>query len=76
MLRSAVEREQRERDGAEGRRRQKEQSQQRARDREDEGRRQKEKDHVREVVRLSRPTTQIRYAKVQSPKPEPSGCST
>lgn len=44
---------------------------QRARDREDERRRQKEKDHAREVARLSRPTTQIRYVEVEPPKPEP-----
>lgn len=46
-------------------------SEQRARDREEVRRRQKEKDHAREVARLSRPTTQIRYVEVQLPKPEP-----
>lgn len=70
-LRSAVESEERDRGRAEYRRRQKEQSEQRSRDREDERRRQKEKDHAREVARLSRPTTQIRYVEVQPPKPEP-----
>lgn len=47
------------------------QNEQRARDREEDRRRQKEKDHAREVARLSRPTTQIRYVEVQPPKPEP-----
>lgn len=70
-LRSAEESEQRARDRAEDRRRQKEQSEQRARDREDERRRQKEKDHAREVARLSQPTTHIRYVEVRPPKPEP-----
>lgn len=70
-LRSAEDSEQRDRDRAEERRRQKEQNEQRARDREDGRRRQKEKDHAREVARLSRPTTQIRYVEVQPPKPEP-----
>lgn len=70
-LRSAEETEQRERDRAEDRRRQKERSEQRARDREDDRRRQKEKDHAREVARLSSSTNQIRYVEVQPPKPEP-----
>ncbi|WP_289017590.1 CHAT domain-containing protein [uncultured Ornithinimicrobium sp.] len=70
-LRSAEDSEQRDRDRAVERRRQKEQNEQRARDREDGRRRQKEKDHAREVARLSRPATQIRYVEVQPPKPEP-----
>lgn len=70
-LRGAEENEQRDRDRAEQRRRQKEQNEQRARDREEDRRRQKEKDHAREVARLNRPTTQIRYVEVQPPKPEP-----
>ncbi|HIW28499.1 MAG TPA: CHAT domain-containing protein [Candidatus Luteococcus avicola] len=48
-----------------------EESDQRAQDREDEKRRQKEKKHAREVARLNRPATQIRYVEVQPPKPEP-----
>lgn len=67
----AEENEQRDRDRAEQRRRQKEQNEQRARGREEDRRRQKEKDHAREVARLSRPTTQIRYVEVQPPKSEP-----
>lgn len=48
-----------------------EQSEQRTQDREDDRRRQKEKAHAREVARLSRPTTQIRFVEVQPPKSEP-----
>lgn len=48
-----------------------EQSEQRAQDRADDRRRQKEKTHVREISRLSRPPSQIRYVEVQPPKPEP-----
>lgn len=48
-----------------------EQSEKRAQDREDERRREKEKSHVREVARLSRMTTEVRYVAVQPPKPEP-----
>lgn len=48
-----------------------EENEQRARDREDGRRRQKEKDHAREIARLSRPTSQIRYVEVQPPNPEP-----
>lgn len=48
-----------------------EESERRAQDREVERRRQKEKMHAREVARLNRPTTQIRYVEVQPPKPEP-----
>lgn len=70
-FRSAEQSEQRDRDRAEDRRRRKEQSEQRTRDREDERRRQKEKDHAREISRLSRPSTQIRYVAVQPPRPEP-----
>ncbi|WP_399921380.1 CHAT domain-containing protein [Streptomyces kanamyceticus] len=46
-------------------------SEQRTQDREDDRRRRKEKDHARVVSRLARPATQIRYAAVQPPKPEP-----
>lgn len=48
-----------------------EQNEQRAQDREDARRREKEKSHAREIARLSRPATQIRYVEVQPPKPEP-----
>lgn len=46
-------------------------SEERTRDREDDRRRTKEKAHAREVARLSRTPSQIRYVEVQPPKPEP-----
>ncbi|WP_179207197.1 CHAT domain-containing protein [Brevibacterium yomogidense] len=70
-LRSAEESEQRAQDREVQRRRQKERSQQRTRDQQDQRRRQKEKSHAREVARLSRPPTQVRYVEVQPPTPEP-----
>ncbi|PMQ18524.1 CHAT domain-containing protein [Glutamicibacter arilaitensis] len=46
-------------------------NEQRAKDREDVKRRQTEKNHVREIARLAKPTSIIRYVPVQAPKPEP-----
>lgn len=44
---------------------------QRESDRADEQRRRKERAHAREIQRLSRPTTEIRYVEIHPPKPEP-----
>lgn len=70
-LTTALRDEQSAKDREESRRRQKEKSEGQKRDREDAKRRQTEKDHAREIARLSRPTTAIRYIEVHPPKPEP-----
>jgi hypothetical protein len=47
------------------------QSEQRAQNRDDDRRRLKEKSHAREIARLNRPPSQVRYVEVQPAKPEP-----
>ncbi len=48
-----------------------ENSERKAQDRDDDKRWRKEKAHARELARLSRPPTEVRYVHVQPPKPEP-----
>jgi CHAT domain-containing protein len=70
-LESALKDERRVKDRDEDRRRQKDKALTQQRDREDSRRRQIERDHAREIARLTRPATAVRFVEVQPPKPEP-----